>query len=319
MKSAAVSGSGTSRKVGLYMRHAAKLVNRDKYLLLLIMPAVIFYILFHYVPMYGTLIAFVNFRPGTPILSNEWVGLRWFMEFFNSVFFVRLMRNTIMLSVMTIIFNFPLPIIFALLLNEVRNKAFKKTVQTISYMPFFISMVVVIGILFNFFAMTDGVINNLRELLGMNRIDFLNDPAMFRPLFVGTTVWRTFGWNSIIYLAALSSIDPQLYEAAEIDGAGRFMKLRKVTLPGLIPIITIMLILAVGNVMSVAFEQVLLMQNPATLSTSDVIQTYVFRRGILGGQFSFSAAVGLFNSVINLILLVSANFISRKLSDNSLW
>jgi putative aldouronate transport system permease protein len=220
---------------------------------------------------------------------------------------------------MTIIFNFPLPIIFALLLNEVRNKVFKKTVQTISYMPFFISMVVVIGMLFNFFAMTDGVINNLRELFGMERIDFLNDPAMFRPLFVGTTVWRTFGWNSIIYLAALSSIDPQLYEAAEIDGAGRFMKLRKVTLPGLIPIITIMLILAVGNVMSVAFEQVLLMQNPATLSTSDVIQTYVFRRGILGGQFSFSAAVGLFNSVINLILLVSANFISRKLSDNSLW
>ena len=319
MRGAVVSKTKNTAAGVNFTRRAAKLINRDKYLLLLVMPAVIYYILFHYMPMYGTLIAFVNFRPGTPIFANEWVGLRWFMEFFNSVFFVRLMRNTLILSIMTIAFSFPLPIVFALLLNEVRHKAFKKTVQTVSYMPFFVSVVVVIGILFNLFAMTDGIVNNLRESFGLERVDFLNDPAMFRPLYVGTMVWRTFGWNSIIYLAALSSIDLQLYEAAEIDGAGRFMKLRKVTFPGLIPIITIMLIITLGNVMLVGFEQVLLMQSPATLSTSDVIQTYVFRRGILGGQFSFSAAVGLFNSVINLFLLITANFISKRLSENSLW
>ena len=302
-----------------FARTAARVLARDKYLLLLIAPTVIYYVLFHYMPMYGTLIAFVDYRPGTPVLSNEWVGLKWFVEFWSSIFFTRLFMNTLILSVQTIVINFPMPIIFALLLNEVRHKPYKKVVQTISYMPYFISLVVVVGILFNFMSVTDGVINNMRAAYGLERIDFLNDPALFRPIYVSTVVWQTFGWNSIIYLAALTSIDPVLYEAAEVDGAGRLMKLISITLPGLAPIIVMMLILSLGRLMNVGFEMVLLMQKPSTYETSDVISTYVYRRGILGGQFSFGAAVGLFNSVINLTLLVSANTISRKLAGSSLW
>jgi putative aldouronate transport system permease protein len=186
-------------------------------------------------------------------------------------------------------------------------------------MPYFISLVVVVGILFNFVSVTDGVINNIRAASGLERIDFLNDPAMFRPLYVGTAVWQTFGWNSIIYLASLTSIDPVLYEAAEIDGAGRLMKLLRITLPCLAPVIITLLILTLGRVMNVGFEMVLLMQKPSTYSTSDVISTYVYRRGILGGQFSFGAAVGLFNSAINLFLVFSANYATKKLAGSSLW
>ena len=302
--------------------HARRLVyvlNRDKFYLLLIAPAVVYYILFHYMPMYGTLIAFMDYKPGRPVLANNWVGIKWFREFFSSFFFTRVFFNTLILSVQTIIFSFPAPIIFALLLNEVRNKVFKKTIQTISYVPYFISVVVVVGILFNLVSVTDGVINNIRAANGYPRIDFLNDPKMFRPLYVGTVVWQTFGWNSIIYLAALTSIDPTLYEAADIDGAGRFKKLIYITLPGILPVIVILLILTLGRVMNVGFEMVLLMQKPSTYSTSDIISTYVYRRGILDAQYSFATAVGLFNSVINLALLLSANFISKKLSDNSLW
>ena len=299
-----------------------KVLNRDKYMLLMIAPAIMYYILFHYIPMYGNLIAFVDYRPGTPVFENiinHWVGFRWFLEFFDSVFFARLLTNTLMLSILTILFNFPAPIIFALLLNEVRHAVYKKTVQTISYMPFFISSVVVVGILFNFVSVSDGLVNNLRASFGLDRLDFLNDPAMFRPLFVGTSIWQNFGWNSILYLAALSSIDPQLYEAAQIDGANRLQRLWHITLPGLTLIIIIMLILTLGRVMSADFQMVLLMQNPSTYSTSDIIQTYVYRRGILGGQFSFAAAVGVFNSIINLFLLITANTISRKVAGHSLW
>jgi len=305
-----------------FPRTVIRVLNRDKYMLLMIAPAVIYYILFHYVPMYGNLLAFTDYRPGTPIfynIVNHWVGFKWFIEFFESVFFVRLLLNTVILSVLTIVFSFPAPIIFALLLNEVRHKAFKKTVQTVSYMPFFISAVVVVGILFNFVSVTDGLINNLRAGMGLERIDFMNDPAMFRPLFVGTTVWQTFGWNSIIYLAALSAIDPQLYEAAQVDGANRIQRLLYITVPSLLPIIVMLLILTLGRVMNADFQMVLLMQNPATYSTSDIIGTYVYRRGILGGQFSFAAAVGVFNSLINLSMLIAANSIAKKLSGNSLW
>jgi len=317
-KSINTSANGGSN----FPRLVVKVLNRDKYMLLMIAPAIMYYILFHYIPMYGNLIAFVDYRPGTPVFENiinHWVGFRWFLEFFDSVFFARLLTNTLMLSILTILFNFPAPIIFALLLNEVRHAVYKKTVQTISYMPFFISSVVVVGILFNFVSVSDGLVNNLRASFGLDRLDFLNDPAMFRPLFVGTSIWQNFGWNSILYLAALSSIDPQLYEAAQIDGANRLQRLWHITLPGLTLIIIIMLILTLGRVMSADFQMVLLMQNPSTYSTSDIIQTYVYRRGILGGQFSFAAAVGVFNSIINLFLLITANTISRKVAGHSLW
>ena len=294
-------------------------INRDKYLLLLLAPTVAYYVLFHYVPMYGTLIAFMDYKPGTAVLSNNWVGFKWFVEFFNSIFFSRLFMNTLILSVTTIVFNFPIPIVFALLLNEVKNRQFKKVVQTVSYMPYFISLVVVVGILFNFLSVTDGLANNIRAAWGYGRIDFLNDPSLFRPIYVATVVWQTFGWNSIIYLAALTAIDPALYEAADMDGAGRFKKLVWITLPCLAPVIITMLILTLGRVMNVGYEMVLLMQKSSTMETSDVISTYVYRRGILGGQFSFATAVGLFNSVINLFLLISANQVSKKLAGSSLW
>ena len=296
-----------------------KNLSRDKYLLILVAPVLIYYIVFHYMPMYGTLMAFVDYVPGQPILQSEWVGFKWFHEFFSSIFFWRLIRNTFLLSGLTMIFTFPLPIIFAIVLNEVKNRYFKKTIQTISYMPHFVSLVVIVGIVVNMLSVRDGVINNILEQFGMERIDFMNDPNGFRPLYIIIVIWQSYGWNSIIYMASLSSIDPSLYEAATIDGANRWQQIIYITLPSLRPVVMMLLILTVGMLMSVGFEQVMLMYNPATYGTADVISTYVYRRGIIGSQFSFGAAVGLFNSLINFTLLLAANYASKKLTASSLW
>ena len=297
----------------------AKKLLRDRYLVLLLLPALLYYLLFHYLPIYGTIIAFFDYLPGKPILSSNWVGAKWFKLFFKSIYFGRLLRNTFVLSGLTILFNFPLPIIFALMLNEIKNKPFKKTVQTISYMPHFISVVVIVGIIFNMLSVSVGVFNNALAKLGLDRIDFLNDPRWFRTIYIGSFIWQTYGWNSIIYLAALSSIDSALYEAATIDGASRMQQILHVTLPGILPVMIIVLILMIGRVMNVGFERVILMYNPSTYETADVISSYVYRRGILGAQFSFGAAVGLFNSAINFTILLIANYASRRVSETSLW
>jgi putative aldouronate transport system permease protein len=289
-----------------------KNLRRDKWLIALALPAVLYFFVFHYLPLIGTVIAFQNFRPGAGIFASPWVGLRWFKEFFSSIFFSRLVGNTFLLSFYMLIFAFPAPILFALILCEVKDGPFRRTVQAISFLPHFISLVVVVGILQNFLALTDGVINQLRELLSLPAIAFLEDPRYFRAIYVISGIWQEFGWNSIIYIAAIAGINPQLYEAARIDGCSRFRQMLHITLPGIMPAAVTLLILNLGRIMSVGFEKIILMYNPSTYSVADVISTYVYRRGLVDMQYSYAGAVDLFNSVINLILLLMVNQISRR-------
>lgn len=300
------------------LKKVMKVVKRDRYLLILAIPIILYYLIFHYFPMYGVIIAFKDYTPGLGITKSPWVGLRWFREFFNSFYFFRLLRNTILISLYGIIWGFPIPIIFALLLNEISDNLFKRTVQTISYLPHFLSVVVVVGMIIELLAI-DGVINQLIKQAGFKPIDFMNEARWFRTIFIGSNIWQNFGWNSIIYLAALSSIDPQLYEAARIDGAGRWQQMRYITLPSIMPTAMILLILNIGSLLSVGFEKIILMYNPRTYEVADVISTYVYRRGILGGQYSFGAAVGLFNSMANLLLLLVVNKITKRVTTIGLW
>ncbi|SDC67018.1 carbohydrate ABC transporter membrane protein 1, CUT1 family [Paenibacillus sp. UNCCL117] len=302
-----------------WFKRIGKVIQRDKYLYLLILPVIVYYIVFHYIPMYGVVIAFKKFQPLRGILGSPWVGFRYFEEFFSSPHFWVLLKNTLLLSANSLFWGFPAPILFALLLNEVRRKMFKRVVQTISYLPHFISFVVIAGMVVSFTSLQEGVINQFLGLIGMKPINFMAEPGWFRTIFVGTGVWQGFGWGSIIYLAAIAGIDPQLYEAAEMDGAGRWTKMWMITLPCLFPTIVIMFILQIGSLMDVGVEKVLLLSNPLTYETSDVISTFVYRRGILNGDYSFATAVGLFNNVINLILLVAVNTLSRRVSQSSLW
>ena len=294
-------------------------ISRDRYLLLLISPVVAYYVLFYYVPMAGTLVAFEDYIPTKGVLGSDWVGFANFEQLFHSYYFGRIVTNTVLLSVYSIIFGFPAPLIFALILNEVKNRYFKRVAQTISYLPHFISVVVVAGMIVTFLSPTGGIVNNIRGQLGLGSFDYMSDPSYFRPIYVISGIWQEFGWGAIIYLAALAGIDPALYDAADVDGAKRWQKTRHVTLPGLVPVTTILLILSVGNLMVVGFEKVLLLYNPAIYQTADVIQTYVYRSGIVSANYGFAAAVGLFNSVINLILLVTVNYVAKRVSDVSLW
>lgn len=287
-------------------------------LYLMLLPVLIYYILFHYMPMYGAQIAFKDYDMVRGILGSPWVGFKHFESFFNSYYFTRLLTNTLLISFYDILFGFPAPIILALLINEIHVNWFKKTVQTISYLPHFISTVVICGMIIDFMSST-GVVNQVRQMFGLESIAFLSFPEYFRPIYIGTNVWQQVGWGSIIYLASISNIDQQLYEAATIDGAGRFRQIWSVTIPGILPMVVIMLILRCGNLMTLGAEKILLLYNPSTYSTADVISTFVYRKGLLEGSYSYSTAIGLFNSVINFIILVSVNKISRKVSDNSLW
>ncbi len=296
-----------------------KQIKKNRYLLLMLFPVILYFVVFCYIPMLGNIMAFENYSVGKGFFHSEWVGFRWFRDFFSSVYFGRLMKNTLLISIYSLIIGFPIPIIFALLLNEIKDGPFKRITQTISYLPHFISVVVVVGLLFNFLSPIDGVVNVFLKSIGKDAVNFMSEPGWFRTLYVGSNIWQNFGWDSIIYLAALSSVDPQLYEAAQIDGAGKFKQMLHVTLPAIMPTIIILLIMNVGNIMNVGFEKIILMYSPATYETADVISTYVYRRGILGSQFSFSASVGLFNSVINFALLYTVNKISNRVSEISLW
>lgn len=292
--------------------------KKYKYLYLMVLPVLLYYILFQYLPMYGAQIAFKDFTPGKGIWDSPWVGLKHFKSFINSVYFFRVFRNTLMISFLDLIFGFPAPIILALLLNELRNEKFKRTVQTITYLPHFISLVVVCGMIVDF-AASDGVINSIITSLGGEKIMLLQEPKYFRTIYVGSSIWQGIGWGSIIYLAALSGIDPSLYEAAIMDGAGRFKQLLNVTIPGIMPTIVILLILNIGKMMNVGFEKVILLYSPATYETADVISSFVYRRGLRESNWSFGSAVGLLNSVINVILITGSNYISRRLNETSLW
>lgn len=295
-----------------------KVLIRDKYLYLLLLPAVVYYVLFAYIPMYGNIIAFKDFNPMKGILGSDWVGFKWFLQFFNSIYFGRLIKNTLILSINSLIWGFPLPIIFALMLNEVKDGLFKRLTQTVSYLPHFISIVVVVGIMNNMLD-ASGMLTSFIHTLTGKEINFLNDESWFRTLYVGSGVWQEFGWSSIIYLAALSGVDPSLYEAAKLDGASRLKQVFYITIPSIMPTIIILLILNVGSILSVGFTKIILMYSPATYSVADVISTYVYRAGLLKAQYSFGAAVDLFNSVANFIILIVVNKISRKVSETSLW
>jgi putative aldouronate transport system permease protein len=280
----------------------------------MLLPVLLYYLIFHYGPMYGAVIAFEDFNPIKGVFGSKWIGLQNFQDFFSSVYFGRLLFNTVAISVLDLIFGFPAPIILALLINELRWNPFKRLVQTVTYLPHFVSVVVVVGMMVDFFA-RDGLVN---QLLGTN-VSYMQSAEWFRQLFVGSGIWQHVGWLSIVYLAAIATIDPQLYDAAKVDGADRFRQMWHITIPGILPTIVILLILRMGMLMSVGYEKIILMYNPLTYETADVISTYVFRRGILQADFSFSAAVGLFNSAINFALLIGANRISRRLSGHSLW
>ncbi len=291
-------------------------LNKYKYLLLI--PVFIILVLFAYKPMYGLIIAFKNFRPRLGIAGSKWVGLQNFKNFFGDVYFGRLLRNTLSISLLNILFGFPLPIILALLLNEVRRSGFKRTVQTVTYMPYFVSMVVTCALV-RVYCQTNGIFSDVLVSLGGVRQNLLANPQYFYPIYIISDLWQFVGWNSIIYLAALSSIDQEQYEAARIDGAGRFKQVLHITLPGLMPTITVLFILRMGSVLNVGFEKVLLLYSETTYEVADVISTYVYRRGILQADYSYATAVGLFNSVVNVAFLVAANMIIKKHSDSALF
>ncbi len=293
-------------------------VRRNWMIYLLALPVIAYYVIFHYGPMYGLQIAFKDFMPAKGIWDSPWVGFKHFVSFFDGIYFWRLIRNTLLINIYELIFAFPAAIILALLLNEIRRMMFKRWVQTISYLPHFISIVVVAGMMFDFLS-RDGLINQLIGLLGIAPIDFLKEAGWFRFIFVSSGIWQGIGWGSIIYLASIANIDPTLYEAAKMDGANRWRQTFHITIPGIMPTIVIMLILNMGNMLSVGSDKVLLLYNPLTYETADVISTYVYRKGILEASYSFTAAVGLFNSVISFILIVSANAISKRVSENKLW
>lgn len=288
-------------------------------LYVLILPAFIYFIVFHYGPMYGVQIAFKNYMPSLGIWGSPWVGFAHFKRFFDSYYFWDLIRNTVGISLYSLIVGFPLPIILALALNEVKDGPFKKTVQTITYAPHFISVVVIVGMVIAFLSPSSGILNNALQFLGFESKAYMEDPAWFKTIYVLSGVWQSTGWSSVIYMAALSGIDPQLHEAATIDGASRLQRLWNINLPYLMPTMIILLIMNFGSVMSVGHEKVLLMQNPLNMPSSNIIATFTYQQGLLDAQFSYAAAIGLFNSAINAVLLLFVNKISKKVSETSLF
>lgn len=292
---------------------------KSRYLLLLLLPTLIWYAVFMYGPMYGLQIAFKDFMPFLGISGSPWVGLKHFISFFQSEYFWRLIRNTLGISVYSILVGFPIPIILALLMNEIGNKYFKKGVQTIAYLPHFISTVVVVSIINSLLSPTSGLLNQVIEFFGGDSVYFMAEPKYFKTVYVLSDIWQSAGYNSIVYLAALTSIDPSMYEAATVDGASKWDKLIRITLPSILPTIMIMLILRMGSMFSVGYEKIMLMYNEATYETADVISTYLYRRAFKSGDYSFSTAIGLFNAVINFIIIQVFNKISAKVTEVSLW
>lgn len=300
------------------MNRLKKNFVRYRYIYLMLLPVVVYYAVFCYGPMSGIVIAFQNFKPALGVSGSKWVGWKHFVDFLTGPYVWRLIRNTLMINILQIIFAFPVPIIVALLINEINCKGYKKAVQTISYMPHFISLVVMCGLLVNF-CRSDGIFNDFLSLFGFERRNLLAEANLFRPIYVLSGIWQEAGWGSIIYLATLSTVEVGLYEAATIDGANRFQRMLHVSFPGLLPIIIVQLIMRVGNILTTGFEKVFLLYSPLTYDTADIISTYIYRQGLELSNYSYGTAVGLFNSVVNLIILVMANYISRRVTEESLW
>ncbi len=294
-------------------------LRRDKYLVLMIIPAFMLFAVFSYLPMFGIVMSFQDFVPGRGFLGSRWVGLKWFKYFVSSVYFGRLLRNTVLLSVYSLLFGMPMTILFALLLNELRSRTFKRIVQTVTYLPYFISTVIMVSILRMLLSYPRGVVNSALSALGLTEINFFQEAGWFRTLYIGSGIWQGLGWNSILYLAALTSINPDLYEAAYMDGANRLQQMWHISLPGMMNTIVTMLILSLGGIFSVGYEKVYLMYNPVTMDQADVISTYVYRTGLESMRYSYASAIGLFNSVINFAVLLLANTLSRKITEIGLW
>lgn len=311
----AVAAKSRSKPVPRLLKQAAR--RYDLYLMLLLPIA--WYLVFHYGPLYGLQIAFKQFNPAKGINGSDWAGFEHFERFFNSYYFWRLLWNTLSINLFSLMIAFPIPICLALLINEIPSKAFGKWLQNITYLPHFISIVVIVGMLTLFLSPKGGPVNTLIETFGGEPIRFLEEAGWFKTIFIGSNIWQNMGWQSIIYIAALSGVNPQLYEAAKMDGASRLRRIWHVSLPGIVPVIVILLILDIGHFMNIGFEKVLLMQNSLNLESSDVISTFVYTTGILKGEYSYTAAIGLFNSIINLALLLLVNRFARKTSETSLW
>jgi len=301
------------------LKRGLKDVVDNKCLYLMALPVVLYYLIFCYLPMYGVIIAFKNYSVPAGVFASDWVGFKHFKDFFSSIYFGRIFRNTLKISFYSLIVGFPLPIIFALFMNELRSPGYKRIVQTVTYLPHFISMVVVCGMIVDFFS-RDGIATKALAALGLPRMNYVGSNQSFIHVYVWTTIWQSIGWNSIIYLAAFTGIDQELYEAATIDGAGRFKKVIHVTIPGIMSTIVVMLILRLGQVMTVGHEKIILLYGPSTYESADVISSFVYRYGLGENmQYSYSTAVNLFQSVINLIFLTTANTLSRKITESSLF
>ena len=297
-------------------------ISRDwkmnKYKYLLILPVLVYLVLFCYKPMYGLIIAFNNYKPTRGITGSDYVGLMWFDNFFNNIYFWRLLSNTFTISALSIVFGFPAPIILALLLNEIQNDKFKRIVQTITYMPYFISLVVTCSII-TIYCQENGLFSQIIEIFGGTRRNLLIDSGAYRPIYVLSGIWQNIGWNSIIYLAALSGIDQEQYEAARIDGANRFQQMLHITIPGILPTIMILFVLRMGSILNVGYEKVLLLYKENTYNVADVFSTYTYRVGLEQKQYSLSTAVSLFNTLVNIVFLVFTNWLSRKTTESGLF
>ncbi|ALV45215.1 sugar ABC transporter permease [Arthrobacter alpinus] len=305
------------RHIPLSMR--LKRVSRAWQLYVLLTPALIYVAVFKYWPMYGVQIAFRNYNPIDGFSGSPWVGLDNFVRFVQSYQFTQVIGNTLWIAVLGLLIAFPVPIVLALIVNQLQSERFKKFTQTVLYSPAFISTVVVVGIMFVLLSPRSGMVNNVIKLTGGEPIFFMGAPEWFRPVYVISDIWQNAGFSMIVYLAALASIDPSLHEAAKVDGASKFQRVRHIDLPGITPVITILFILAIGNLLNVGFEKALLMQTDLNLSASEIIQTYVYHAGLQQAQFSYSAAIGLFNSILNLALLLTFNWIARRTQQASLW
>ena len=290
-----------------------------KYLYLMFLPVFLYYVIFRYAPMLGLTIAFKDFNAFLGFDKSPWVGFKYFQQFFNSIYLWRLVRNTLLINLYDLVFNFPAAIALALLLNEVQNRRFKKVTQTITYLPYFVSSVVIASMVVQFLSPSSGIVNNLIAAAGGERQYFMTQPEAFRTIYTLMNLWKNIGWNSIIFLAAISGINGELYEACMVDGGGYIRRMWHITLPGIAGTIVVLLIMRLGHVMDAGYETILLLQNNANLETSDVIGTYVYRRGLKGGEYSYATAVGMFQSVIGFAMVIFANWLSRRYSETSLW
>ena len=307
----------SASKKSFWLR-ARKDLSKNRYVYIMAVPLILYYLIFHYIPLGGIIIAFQDYNVFGGLWKSEWVGFKQFIDYLNSIYFTRTIWNTVWLNILHILFAFPAPVILTLLINEVSKSKFKKVFQTISYMPNFISLVVICGMVV-LFTRSDGVINDILAAMGFARTNFLGSNQYYRTVYVISGIWQGVGWGTIIYLATISGIDPSLYEAADIDGAGRVRKIFNITLPSLVPIIIVQLIMSLGNLFSSGFEKTILLYSPQVYETADLTASFVYRRGLLENNYGYASAVSLFTSFINMFFLIGANRLSRKATGTSLW